>query len=97
MTTTPLSYDEKLLIALRHPIREWRMTAIGLLGRPHYAPAVTELARMLATDGDIYVLREVLRALRAIDSVEARAVVLHAAEGHPLRLVRKLARALCNS
>ena len=86
-----LSYDEKLTLALRHPIREHRMIAIHLLGRRKYAPAVSVFTELLKSEQDYYVIREMADAARKIASTES-AGFLAALAKHPSRIVRELIR-----
>jgi len=87
---TRLPYEEKLLLALRHPIAENRMIAIEILGRIGYAPAVPLLARVLREDGDPYLLRAAVVALARIGNHEARAL-LEQATSHVSVIVRQAA------
>ncbi len=89
-----LSYDERLVRAVRHPVRENRMIAVELLGKRRYAPAVAVFAELLATERDYYTIREVARALRRIDTPESQAV-LNRLRCHPSRLVRALLEVPC--
>ena len=89
-----LSYDERLVRAVRHPIQENRMIAVELLGKRRYAPAVAVFADLLATERDYYTIREVARALRRIDTPESRAV-LDRLRYHSSPLVRALLAEPC--
>lgn len=89
-----LSYDERLVRAVRHPVRENRMIAIEILGKRRYAPAVAVFADLLATERDYYTIREVARALRRIDSPESR-MVLDRLRCHSSALVRALLEEPC--
>ncbi|MBN1193860.1 MAG: HEAT repeat domain-containing protein [Methanomicrobiaceae archaeon] len=91
---TALSYDERLIMALRHPIRETRMIATEILGKRQYAPAVAAFADLLATETDYYTVREVVRALRRIDTPESIALE-RGLYGHPSPLVRALLEEPC--
>lgn len=42
------SYERKLLLALKHPVRENRLLAVQVLGRIRSRPAVTAFRQMLA-------------------------------------------------
>lgn len=88
-----LSYEDKLLAALSHPIRENRRLAIQTLGDLRHRRAAPRLASILREEQDYYVLRETLIALFKMNTAETRALVLDAAE-HPSRLVRNFAREL---
>ena len=89
-----LSYEEKLLLALHHPIRENRMMAVETLGRLRSEAALPEWERLLADDDeDFYLLSAVLRALAHLGTPEAVAL-LRAATHHPSALIRSAARDL---
>ena len=88
-----LSYEEKLIAALAHPIRENRLFAIQALGDPAYRGALPHLAKVLREAQDYYVLRETLVALSRIDSPESRALIVQATE-HPSKLGRNFANQL---
>ena len=85
-----LPYEEKLLLALRHPVAERRMIAIEALGRIGYAPAVSALARLLHEESDPYLLRAAIVALSQIDTPAARALIEQATR-HVNMLVRHAA------
>ncbi len=91
-----LTYEDKLLLALEHPVREHRLTPIRVLGRTRSTRAVPRLQEMLKTEHDFYLLREVLEALAHIDSLEAREA-LSAARLHSSTLVRHYAEALAQA
>ena len=86
-----LSYEDKLICALKHPVEEHRMIAIETLGRLHSQAAVREFADMLETAADPYVLRAIVKALAEINSAASRAVLTNAAK-HRFRIVRVTAR-----
>lgn len=85
-----LSYEEKLILALRHPLRENRMMAIRLLGelRSHTALALFE--SILKTEEDFYVVREVIYSLTKIGNESSKRII-QALRGHPSSLVRIVA------
>ncbi len=85
------SYEQKLLLALRHPVREHRMMAIQLLGELGSTAAVEPLKGMLAAESDYFTLCEVLKALAKIGSPSSAAAVAAAASVHPSKLVRQFA------
>jgi HEAT repeat protein len=88
-----LSYEDKLLRALQHPVPETRYLAVQLLGDIRSTRAVPEFARILAEERDPYLLRAVLRALAEINSDESSRLIRQAAS-HPFLIVRELARSL---
>jgi HEAT repeat protein len=91
-----LSYEDKLLLALRHPVLEHRLMAIVILGRRRSERAVPFLRALLDSEDNVYVVREALRALARIGGPGAQAV-LQAATSHQARLVRDLAKELLAS
>jgi len=59
-----LSFEDKLLLALSHPVRHSRMVAIETLGRIKSKKAVDELCKRLKSkSGDTYELLEIAKAL----------------------------------
>lgn len=91
-----LPYEDKLLLALRHPVMDYRLMAITTLGRRRSERAVPFLRALLESEDNVYLLREVVLALDCIGGPEAQAALLSAA-GHPARLVRNLAQELLTS
>ena len=84
-----LSYDERLLLSLRHPVRECRMVALAVLGRRRYAPAVPVLREILACEPDYFFIREAVDALDRIGTPESIAL-LRTLRTHRSPLVRAL-------
>jgi len=70
-----LSYEENLLAALRHPIRENRMLAIQLLGDLRSQPALPLFRSMLETERDFCVVREIAWSLAKIGSAESEDII----------------------
>jgi HEAT repeat protein len=68
-------FEERLLLTLRHPIVEYRMMAIQLLGQRRYARAVPIFTEMISTERDVYILREIAFALARIGTPESRRVL----------------------
>ncbi|NPA39300.1 MAG: HEAT repeat domain-containing protein [Thermodesulfobacteria bacterium] len=63
-----LSFEDKLLLALKHPVRHSRMVAIETLGRIKSKKAVSPLCKKLTSEnGDTYELIEVAKALINIE------------------------------
>jgi len=58
-----LSYGEKLLLALHHPIRESRTLAIHILGKLRSEKALEEFEKQLVENDDIFDLYEIMMAL----------------------------------
>lgn len=88
-----LPYEEKLLLALNHPVRDHRMMAIETLGRLKSRRAIPALGRLLDTERDYYTVREALSALARIGTPASMALVRRATQ-HPSPLVRRVARDL---
>jgi hypothetical protein len=88
-----VSYEDKLVGALRHPVPETKLLAVQLLGEIHSSRAVPEFARILAEELDPYLLRGVLTALALVNSEESSRLIQQAAS-HPFLTVRELARSL---
>jgi HEAT repeat protein len=84
-----LSYEHKLLRATEHPIRENRMLAIQLLGDLRSSLAVDMFKKLLQTEQDIYVISEIVRALRNIGDESAQ-LLLQQLRSHPSRLIRNI-------
>jgi hypothetical protein len=85
-----LSYEDKLIGALQHPVREHRMIAVETLGRLRSERALGHFSRLLEEDADPYLLREVVQALADIGTPAARDLLGRAAH-HRFRTVRQLA------
>jgi hypothetical protein len=60
------SYEDKLINALFHPVRDRRMTAIETLGRMRSRPAVPVLWWLVQNGADPFTAREIVRALNRI-------------------------------
>ena len=89
-----LSYEEKLLLALRHPVPESRMVAIQTLGDLHSQPAPPELVKILRDlQEDVYILREAVIAIAKIPGENSKTILKEAVQ-HPYALVRYKAEEL---
>ncbi|MDO8841501.1 HEAT repeat domain-containing protein [Methanocalculus sp.] len=84
------SFEERLLLTLRHPIPQQRMLAILILGRRRYEPAVPVFEELITSGQDVYTLREMVSALSLIDTHEGRRL-LRRLRDHPSPVVRKAA------
>jgi len=87
-----LSYEQKLLMALHHPVRENRMMAIRILGDLTSQAAVPALGNLLEQEKDYYVIREIIGSLFKVGGTEAIQRI-ERLQGHPSEMVRKLSRA----
>ena len=88
----PLSYDERLIWALDHPLPGTAITAAQVLGVRRPAAAAGPLRSAVERQRDPYLAAEALRSLVAIEGVDATRPLLRrlAADG-PL-LLRRVAR-----
>lgn len=97
-----LPYETKLLLALKHPVREYRMLAIYVLGEMRSRAAVPALKSIVDGEGeeDYYTIREVIHSLGRIDTEESRELI-ERCRSHKSRLIRadaeELSRHLCES
>lgn len=82
-----LSYEEKLILSLRHPVRENRMMAIRLLGDLRSESAIAVLESIVGAEEDLYVLKEVICFLAKRGDVRSKGI-LRKLRDHPSRLVR---------
>ena len=88
---TDLSYVEKLLAALGHPVPENRMIAIQVLGDLGVERAFPAFERILQNEQEkYYVLQEVLTAARKIGGPRALDLIRRARQ-HPSQLVQRFA------
>jgi HEAT repeat protein len=85
-----LGYEGKLLLALKHPIRENRMLAIEILGDIKSQTAVPAFANIIDEEEDPYVLGAIARAIVRIGGHSTRALLAKLAS-HPSVIVRQTA------
>lgn len=89
-----LSFEEKLLLSLEHPVLEQRMLAVQTLGRLGSILALDPLERIIwDSRSDVYLVRAALEAVVAIPSPRSRKI-LAKATAHPYRLIRNKAQVL---
>lgn len=89
-----LTFEEKLLGSLRHPVFERRVMAARILSYLKSPRALTPFKEILsADDTDYYFARAVLEAVDQIDHPESR-LILEEATRHRIELIRELAREL---
>jgi HEAT repeat protein len=87
-----LSFEEKLLLSLEHPVLEQRMLAVQTLGRLGSVRALDPLERIIwDSHSDVYLVRAVLEAVAVTPSPRSRKI-LAKAKSHPNRLVRNKAQ-----
>ncbi len=85
-----LSYDEKLLLSLKHSVSEYRITAARILGQHGTVSALPEFKRIIETEHDYYLLKEVLYALLNIQDPMSMELMQEATK-HSSQLVSRLA------
>jgi HEAT repeat protein len=89
-----LPYEDKLLLALRHPILDNRMMAVQTLGNLGSRRALGEFERMLADpSSDVYLWIAILQAAAKIADPRSRQI-LQQASSHPSTTVRHAAQEL---
>ena len=80
-------YLEKLIVALRHPESTTPIRAAWVLGKIRDPRAVTALIDIVKGTDDLYLAKEAVKALGAIDTLQARCFLLTLAN-HPARMIR---------
>jgi HEAT repeat protein len=86
-----LSYEDKLLNALHHPVPERRIIAAQVLGILKSQRALIEFLKILESEEeDYFILRSILLAAANINHPN-RIILLQKASRHPSALVRRLA------
>ena len=65
-------YLEKLIVALRHPESTTPIRAAWVLGKIRDPRAVTALIDIVKGTDDLYLAKEAVKALGAIDTLQAR-------------------------
>lgn len=85
-----LSYEERLICALRHPIDDSRMLAIQLLGDMRSRKALPHFATILETEDDFYIIREIIFSLAKIGNTECIDLIRRM-KTHTSQLVRRVA------
>jgi len=86
-----LTYEQKLVLSLDHPVQERRMMAIKILGDLTSQAALPAFERLLQKpQADVYELRETLVALSKIQGPRSQEVVRNALQ-HPYPVIRCLA------
>ncbi|MEJ2363076.1 MAG: HEAT repeat domain-containing protein [Deltaproteobacteria bacterium] len=80
-------YLEKLILALHHPEPTTPIRAAWLLGKLGDSRAVEALIDIVKETEDLYLAREAVKALGAIDTLQARCF-LRTLANHPARMIR---------
>jgi HEAT repeat protein len=89
-----LSFEEKLLRSLEHPVQDIRLMAIQILGNLSCQAALPYFERVLhQPEADMFELREVLIALSKFQDPRS-AELIQEAVNHPYPMVSRLARRL---
>jgi HEAT repeat protein len=86
-----LSYEDKLIVALNHPVREFRMNAIRQLGNMRSERALQHFERIIDREDDIFTLMEIAEALSKIRSQKSLELLFKLAE-HGSRVVSEVAK-----
>ena len=84
------SFDEKLIQALGHPIRETAGMAVWILGERKTDEAVAPLVRLFEMTDDPFLQREILDALDKIETEDALNFIMASLEHH-ISMVRRRA------
>ncbi len=88
-----LSYEEKMISALNHPVDEFKINAINVLGRIGGERAVKALEKFVERENSVPILLEVVKALKLMSSRVSGALdVLKKLENHRARVVAKSAK-----
>ncbi|NPV77704.1 MAG: HEAT repeat domain-containing protein [Anaerolineae bacterium] len=86
-----LSYEDKLLVALNHPVPERRMMAAQILGNMRSQRALNEFLKIVTSGNtDYYFLRAVLLATAKINHPD-RQLILQKASQHYSTLISNFA------
>lgn len=85
------SFEDKLLLALRGPVRETQGMAVYLLGRLGSEKALAAFEEILASSSDPYLVRQVIEALAHMPRPQS-GKLLGRALHHPSVLVSEAAR-----
>lgn len=72
---TELSYEQKLLIALRHPVKEIRRSVVFIVGEKKLEESVEFLEKIVDEEEDPIVLIEVAKALEKINTEKSEKVL----------------------
>jgi hypothetical protein len=89
-----LSFEEKLLLSLEHPVLEQRTLAVQTLGKLGSLTALDPLERIIWDfQSNPYLVRAALEAVAAIPSPRSRKILARATV-HPFHLIREKAQAL---
>ncbi len=88
---TALSYPERLITSLSHPVRDRKMMAVSTLGKLRCRDAVPHFQRIVARERDYYLVREIAEAVGRMNYPECEEVWA-LIQDHPSPIIRTLAR-----
>ena len=88
-------YVEKLIIALKSPVPEIPFNAALFLGRIKDARAVRPLIDCIENNGDVFIIREAIRALGEIGTMEA-IMYLNTLKDHHSKMIRDEVQGMLN-
>ncbi len=87
-----LSYEEKMIVALNHPVDEFRINAIRVLGRIGSERAVVALEELSGRESSVPILLEIVESLKQLGKKHEVALkALEKLKSHRARTVSKLA------
>lgn len=86
------SYEEKLIISLKHPIKEIRRNIVFILGKKKSELAISYLEDIVFNEKDYLIVIEAIKALKQIDTKEAIKILAKAEVEHPSALIRKFVK-----
>lgn len=89
-----LSYEDKLIVALSHPVLSYRVNAVNLLGKLSCEKAVCKFEKMVETE-DVITVLEIINALGMIGSNEA-VKLLNKLANNTSPVISKRAKAVLN-
>ena len=93
ITHNSLSYEDKLLLALHHPLRQKRAVAVRILGRLRSEKALALFEKQLIESDDVFDLCEAMTALTNYDR-DVKVPWFRTMIAHPSPVVSRLGRRL---
>lgn len=85
-----LSYEDKLIVALNHPVREFRINAIKQLGNMKSEKALQHFEKIISNGESIFILIEIIESLSKIPSKKSVELLFKLSK-HRSRVVSGLA------
>lgn len=86
-----MDYEYKLLMALEHPVKEWRKNTVHVIGLKRLEEAVPYLDLMIDKENDPFILMEIVDTLKKIGTVST-IPLLEKLSLHKYALVRNKAK-----